>query len=115
MNENLSFNNVSNKHNKNKQIEPIPSEAPKRNRQFNELARENNEKYQDLRRDNKALANLNKMYNKTKKRNEELKQNLLNNPLFVEDYKRILTAYHQNVKIDPETLNILSLFDYDDI
>ncbi len=55
------------------------------------------------------------MYNKTKKRNEESKQNLLNNPLFVKDNKRILTAYHQNVKIDPETLNILSLLDYDDI
>ena len=82
---------------------------------FNDLAKSNNEKYQELRKENKTLVNLNKIYNKTKKRNEELKQNLLTNPCFKEDYERILTAYKTKKKIDPETLNILSLFDFEEI
>ena len=52
---------------------------------------------------------------KISKRNEELKQYLLNNPCFKEDYERILTAYQEKKKIDPETLNILSLFDFEEI
>ncbi len=39
-----------------KKIEPISSEQPKPKRKFNELARRNNEKCQDLRRDNKAFG-----------------------------------------------------------
>ncbi len=49
-----------------------------------------------------------------KENNEELLQNLTNNPIFIEDYK-ILDAYNRNIKIDRETLNILSLFDIDEI
>jgi len=109
MNNNISFK----KNNKPNLTETEPIKPPRI--YFNDLARENNEKYQELRRDNKTLANLNKIYNKTKKRNEELKQNLLNNPCFKEDYERILTAYQEKKKIDPETLNILSLFDFEEI
>ncbi len=55
------------------------------------------------------------MYNRTKQRNEPLKQTLLSNELFVDAYKRILTAYHNNSKIDDDTLKILELIDYDKI
>ncbi len=54
MNNNLSFINIRNKHNKSRQIEAQPIEEPptKPNRiYFNDFAYENNEKYQDLRRD----------------------------------------------------------------
>lgn len=112
MNNNVSFK--TNKDNKTPIITEIKDTKPPRV-YFNDLAKENNEKYQELRRDNKTLANLNKIYNKTKKRNEELKQNLINNPCFKEDYERILTAYKAKQKIDPDTLNILSLFNFEEI
>jgi hypothetical protein len=71
MNNNISFKTNNNN------IRPTwtdtdPTKPPRI--YFNDLAKKNNEKYQELRRDNKTLANLNKIYNKTKKRNEELKQ-----------------------------------------
>lgn len=61
MNENLSFTNVSNRHNKKKSIltdaepiepiDPIPTEPiPKPNRSFNEKAREQNQEYQKSRK-----------------------------------------------------------------
>jgi hypothetical protein len=138
-NTNLSFTNVSNRNNKKKSIltdaktnkpieakankasEPIetiptePIDPPKPNRGFNEKAREENEKYQQLRRQNKILASLGKMYNRTKQRNDQLKQSLLSNPLIIDDYKRILDAYNQNMKLDNDTFKILELFEYDEI
>jgi hypothetical protein len=75
-----------------KEKEPETTEATKPKHFFNDKARENNKKYQDLRRENKTLTDINKIYNKTKTRKEKLKQDLINNPLFIEDYERVLEA-----------------------
>lgn len=80
---------------------------------FNEKAKENNAIYQDLRKENKTLNQLNKMYNKTKMRNDIFKAKLINNPSFAEDYDRILEAYNNGVKLDKETINILEVFNFE--
>ena len=60
MNNNISFK-TNNNNNKPNITETEQTEPPRI--YLNDLAKENNEKYQDLRRDNKTLANLNKIYN----------------------------------------------------
>ncbi len=99
--------------NERKQAEPITE--PEKKHKFTEQAREANNQYQELRKDNKQLAVLNKMYNITKVRNNTLKEKLKNNPLFNSDYKRILNAYNNGVKIDESTLKIIRLFNCEDL
>ena len=104
------INNVITEHNE--PIEDIPILSESKKPFFNDLAREENQKYQKIRRENKSLNQLNKVYNKTKTKNNDLRERLLNNPLFIEDYKDILHAYKNNIRLDPETINILGLFDF---
>lgn len=93
--------------------EPIQEIPIKPKHSFNEKAREANEKYQDLRKENKELNNLNKMYNKTKLRNDTFKKKLIKNQCFADDYERILEAYNNGVKLDKETIKILELFNFE--
>ena len=89
-----------------------PDETPIKiyKRSFSEKAKQENEKYQAIRAENKELKSLLKMYNKTKTKNEEFKQLLKDNPLFNQDYERILEAHNSNIKLDTETIKILALF-----
>ena len=69
---------------------------PKPKHEFSEAAREGWQAYQEQRDDNKVLTHLNKKYSTTTiKRREALKQKLINNPIFINDYKRILDAYNK--------------------
>ena len=115
MSKSLTFKGIVKDYEKylNERKEPIeePIEKPEKKHKFTEKAREENKnKYQQLRKENLELTKLNKMYNITKNRNEILKTKLKNNPLFSKDYKRILEAFNQGVKIDNETLKIIKLF-----
>ena len=46
------------------------------------------------------------------RRQHELKQNLLNNPVFANDYEKILNAYEDNIHLDEKELKILEIFDF---
>ena len=86
---------------------------PKPKHEFSEEAREGWQTYQAQREDNKILNRLNKKYStKTQKRRQELKEKLLNNPIFMNDYKKILDAYNNNIKLDNEEIEILEIFEY---
>ena len=66
---------------------------PKPKHEFTEEALEGWQHYQAIREDNKILNKMNKKYSrKTLDRQHQLKQNLLNNPIFSYDYQRILKA-----------------------
>ena len=108
-----SFKTKFNINNENLPEEPIQNLPTKPKHSFNEKAKENNAIYQDLRKENKTLNQLNKMYNKTKMRNDVFKAKLINNPSFVEDYDRILEAYKNGIKLDKETINILEVFEFE--
>lgn len=115
MSNSFSFKTKSNINNNDIPIinEPIQEIQSKPKHSFNEKAREANEIYQDLRKQNKTLNELNKMYNKTKMRNDIFKTKLINNPSFTEDYDRILEAYNNGVKLDKETIKILEVFNFE--
>ena len=92
---------------------PDETSKPIIKRTFSNKAKEENEKYQAIRAENKELKSLLKMYNKTKTKNEEFKQLLKDNPLFSQDYERILDAYNNNIKLDIDTIKILALFGFE--
>ena len=76
------------------QTKTRPKPKPKPKHEFTEAAREGWEKYQEQRDENKILTHLNKKYStKTISRRQALKQKLLGNPIFINDYKKILDAY----------------------
>jgi len=86
---------------------------PKPKREFTEAAREGWQAYQEQRDDNKVLTHLNKKYSTTTiKRREALKQKLMNNPSFINDYKKILHAFNNKIELDQPELNILEIFNY---
>jgi hypothetical protein len=106
-------------------IEPIPTipqtktkakakPKAKPKQEFSEAAREGWLAYQDLRDDNKILTHLNKKYSiTTLKRRQELKQKLASNPIFINDYKKILDAYNnKNIKLDEKDMEILEIFEF---
>lgn len=81
--------------------------------EFTEAAREGFKFYQEQRDDNKFLSNLNKKYStKTISRREALKQKLLNNPIFANDYKKIFEAFNNGIKLDDIEHDILKIFEY---
>ena len=86
---------------------------PKPKHEFTEEAREGWQHYQAIWEDNKILNHLKKKYSrKTLDRQHELKQNLLNNPVFANDYEKILNAYEDNIHLDEKELKILEIFDF---
>ena len=120
MSKSLTFKGITKDYedylNRKKEQEAEFNKEPEKKHKFTEQAREaNKNKYQQIRKDNKELAKLDKMYNITKVRNNTLKEKLKNNPLFNEDYKRILNAYNNGVKIDESTLKIIRLFNCEDL
>ena len=96
----MMSNRWKNKVTDNIEVSPIPTirqtktkPKPKPKHEFTEAVREGWEKYQEQRDENKILTHLNKKYStKTISRREALKQKLINNPIFINDYKRILDA-----------------------
>jgi hypothetical protein len=71
------------------QTKTRPKTKPKPKHEFTEAAREGWEKHQEQRDENKVSTLLNKKYStKTVSRREALKNKLLNNPMFTNDYKR---------------------------
>jgi hypothetical protein len=86
---------------------------PKPKREFTEAAREGWQAYQEQRDDNKVLTHLNKKYSTTTiKRREALKQKLINNPIFINDYKKILHAFNNKIELDQPEMDILEIFKY---
>ena len=97
-------------------IEVLPSISQTKTKpkhEFTEAAREGFKIYQEQRDDNKILTHLNKKYStKTISRREALKQKLLNNPIFTNDYNKILNAYNNKIKLDDKEIEILEIFEY---
>ncbi len=92
---------------------PKPKPKPKPKREFSEAAREGWQAYQEQRDDNKVLTHLNKKYSTTTiKRREALKQKLINNPIFINDYKKILDAFNNKIELDQPEMDILEIFKY---
>ena len=86
---------------------------PKPKHEFSEAAREGWQAYQDQRDDNKVLTRLNKKYSTTTiKRREALKDKLLANPIFINDYKKILDAFNNKIELDQPEMDILEIFNY---
>jgi hypothetical protein len=89
---------------------------PKPKHEFSEAAREGWQTYQKQREDNKILSYLDKkLTTKTQQRRQELKDKLLANPIFINNYKNILDAYNDNEKnkdLEQFELDILEIFEY---
>ena len=86
---------------------------PTPKKDFTPQARENWEQYQALRETNKTLNHLNKKYHRPViLRQVALKNSLISNSEFVNDYNRILTAYNNQEDIGPDEMRILNIFDY---
>ena len=88
---------------------------PKPKHEFSEQAREGWEAYQKQREDNKILSYLNKkLTTKTQQRRQALKDKLLANPIFINNYKGILEAYNDDEKkedLEQFELDILDIFE----
>ncbi len=92
---------------------PKPKPKAKPKHEFSKAAREGWQAYQEQRDDNKVLTHLNKKYSTTTiKRREALKQKLINNPFFINDYKRILHAFNNKIELDQPEMDILEIFEY---
>jgi hypothetical protein len=95
---------------------PQAKAKPKPKHEFSEAAREGWEAYQKQREDNKTLSYLNKkLTTKTQQRREALKQKLINNPIFINNYKGILEAYNDDEKkndLEQFELDVLQIFEY---
>jgi hypothetical protein len=90
-----------------------PKAKPKPKHEFSQEAREGWKYYQDIRETNKILNKMNKKYSRPiMDRQLQLKQNLLNNPQFVEDFERILKAYEDDIDLAEKELKILEIFDF---
>ena len=89
---------------------------PKPKHEFSEAAREGWLTYQKQREDNKILLYLDKkLTTKTQQRRQALKDKLLANPIFINNYKNILEAYNDNEKnkdLEQFELDILEIFEY---
>ena len=86
---------------------------PKAKHEFTEAARQGWEAYQKQRDDNKILTHLNKKYSTTTiKRRQALKDKLLANPIFINDYKKILQAFNNKIELDQPEIDILEIFEY---
>ena len=56
---------------------------------------------------------LNKKYSTTTiKQRQALKDKLLNNLIFINDYKKILDAYNNKIMLDDKDIEILEIFEY---
>ena len=84
--------------------------------EFSEAAREGWLTYQKQRENNKILSYLDKkLTTKTQQRRQELKDKLISNPIFINNYKNILEAYNDNEKnkdLEQFELDILEIFEY---
>ena len=98
------------------QTKAKPKPKPKPKQEFSEAAREGWQTYSALRDDNKILTRLNKKYSiTTLKRREELKQKLANNPIFMNDYKKLLETYKKNIELDEKDMEVLEIFEFKEL
>jgi len=86
---------------------------PKPKHEFSEAAREGWLTYQKQRENNKILSYLDKkLTTKTQQRRQALKDKLINNPIFINNYKNILEAYNDKKDLEQFELDILDIFEY---
>ncbi len=59
------------------------------------------------------LTHLNKKYSSTTiKRRHSLKDKLLNHPIFINDYKKILDAFVNKIELEQPEIDILEIIEY---
>ncbi len=89
---------------------------PKPKHEFSKQAREGWLTYQKQREDNKTLSYLDKkLTTKTQLRREALKDKLLANPIFINNYTNILQAYNDKERkeeLEQFELDVLQIFNY---